>query len=266
MSSPNADVPTTCGSSSSTGSTALDSLAMDQEQRTIMLEPKVTAPETSVVKTTADVGSSGDSDIKATEHTIPLVGAPNHLGEVAANAMATMPPANALHKRKDTLPIVPALPLPASRAPKSVASARPKETEKTMVNNANAVDSPVHDTDFAATIAPGTEREVAGVNESTATSSDASIVVMEKAAPKSWAELLRGKNATQDKTTLPASILDTYAPIRSQVVTVADAVRTYSVDNVNETPFLEPRGLINTGNMCYMNSVSIVGVTKFILV
>jgi ubiquitin carboxyl-terminal hydrolase 10 len=37
---------------------------------------------------------------------------------------------------------------------------------------------------------------------------------------------------------------------------VAEAINSFQVGLANEVSFLEPRGLINTGNMCYMNSVS----------
>ncbi|KAL8388093.1 hypothetical protein RB595_009469 [Gaeumannomyces hyphopodioides] len=36
---------------------------------------------------------------------------------------------------------------------------------------------------------------------------------------------------------------------------LAEALRAYRVGNGDKVAFLEPRGLINTGNMCYMNSV-----------
>lgn len=37
---------------------------------------------------------------------------------------------------------------------------------------------------------------------------------------------------------------------------VAEAINSFQVGLADEVSFLEPRGLINTGNMCYMNSVS----------
>lgn len=37
---------------------------------------------------------------------------------------------------------------------------------------------------------------------------------------------------------------------------LAEAIRSYSVGRSEKVSFIEPRGLINTGNMCYMNSVS----------
>lgn len=36
---------------------------------------------------------------------------------------------------------------------------------------------------------------------------------------------------------------------------LSEAIRGYSVGRSDKVAFIEPRGLINTGNMCYMNSV-----------
>jgi ubiquitin carboxyl-terminal hydrolase 10 len=42
---------------------------------------------------------------------------------------------------------------------------------------------------------------------------------------------------------------------KSNASSLAEALRSYQVSNDHKISFLEPRGLINTGNMCYMNSV-----------
>jgi ubiquitin carboxyl-terminal hydrolase 10 len=44
---------------------------------------------------------------------------------------------------------------------------------------------------------------------------------------------------------------------RSNTNSVAEALQAYRVGPGEKLAFIEPRGLINTGNMCYMNSVSI---------
>lgn len=43
---------------------------------------------------------------------------------------------------------------------------------------------------------------------------------------------------------------------KSNVNSLAEAIQSYVVENNGKLDFLEPRGLTNTGNMCYMNSVS----------
>lgn len=45
---------------------------------------------------------------------------------------------------------------------------------------------------------------------------------------------------------------------RSNANSLAEALRAYRVGSAEKIPFVEPRGLINTGNMCYMNSVSLL--------
>lgn len=83
-----------------------------------------------------------------------------------------------------------------------------------------------------------------------------------KAAPKSWADLVRtmGQNSTArtaQATFDSAPKTDAFVP--GKAGSLADALSSYSVKDSHENAkiaFLEPRGLVNTGNMCYMNSVS----------
>ncbi|KAI0552021.1 hypothetical protein F4679DRAFT_537325 [Xylaria curta] len=42
---------------------------------------------------------------------------------------------------------------------------------------------------------------------------------------------------------------------KSNTSSLAEALRDYQVSNSHNIAFIEPRGLVNTGNMCYMNSV-----------
>lgn len=77
--------------------------------------------------------------------------------------------------------------------------------------------------------------------------------------PKSWAELLRSK--TSDATSVEAVVpinggLTGNGISKSNSGSLADALRLYNVETNGKISFLEPRGLVNTGNMCYMNSVS----------
>lgn len=88
-----------------------------------------------------------------------------------------------------------------------------------------------------------------------------------RAPPSSWANLFAKKNAaptavdtngsSPDTATLnghgsqPASSLFP----KSNATNVGEAIRAYQVDSMDKISWIEPRGLINTGNMCYMNSV-----------
>lgn len=91
-----------------------------------------------------------------------------------------------------------------------------------------------------------------------------------RAPPATWAKLfaktpvaavvtLNGDNTTSNETN--GATHDGSTDIISSVLkansnSVAEAIRSYRVGGAEKkTVFLEPRGLINTGNMCYMNSV-----------
>ena len=51
---------------------------------------------------------------------------------------------------------------------------------------------------------------------------------------------------------------------RAMTRTLAGVVRDYRVGSEDSISFLEPRGLINTGNMCYMNSVSLISAMDWL--
>jgi ubiquitin carboxyl-terminal hydrolase 10 len=92
-----------------------------------------------------------------------------------------------------------------------------------------------------------------------------------KAAPTSWANLfarnaaaarIAGQHGSaMDKMTVNAnggtatSSASLPFPANANGGNVADAIRAYHVGYLDKVSFIEPRGLINTGNMCYMNSV-----------
>ena len=84
-----------------------------------------------------------------------------------------------------------------------------------------------------------------------------------KSPPKSWADLVREKSQSAtlpdhrvDST--PASLMS--GSFSSQTVSLAEVLKHYShspTHRATELISFQPRGLVNTGNMCYMNSVSL---------
>jgi ubiquitin carboxyl-terminal hydrolase 10 len=97
-----------------------------------------------------------------------------------------------------------------------------------------------------------------------------------KAPPSSWAKLFtkpasaaagktEGSNgavpadtvanghATESVAGTPNGAAPSFSKVNAN--SVAEAIHTFHVGLADQVAFLEPRGLINTGNMCYMNSV-----------
>ncbi|KAI4258013.1 MAG: hypothetical protein LQ352_001403 [Teloschistes flavicans] len=84
------------------------------------------------------------------------------------------------------------------------------------------------------------------------------IPTLMKTAPKSWADLVRtkplgttaGTKASEDA---PQQVNGFQQPKPGSLL---DVLRSYDTESgSSRVAFLEPRGLVNTGNMCYMNSV-----------
>lgn len=91
-----------------------------------------------------------------------------------------------------------------------------------------------------------------------------------RAPPTSWANLfaktpvaavmaINGDNDASEESNGAAPEGTTgvvSSSLKANTNSVAEAIRSYKVGGAEQkTVFLEPRGLINTGNMCYMNSV-----------
>ncbi|KAJ5343313.1 uncharacterized protein N7506_003137 [Penicillium brevicompactum] len=138
--------------------------------------------------------------------------------------------------KQATAPVVPAVPhVPATprrhaRDSSSVASGTPKSTT-------------------APTPAPAAETD-----STTAPEAKSPIT---PAAPKSWADLMRPSGSAKTPSAAAASSESTGLPTQknenlAEVLSgLGEDVTQYS----DKIAFLEPRGLVNTGNMCYMNSV-----------
>ena len=83
-----------------------------------------------------------------------------------------------------------------------------------------------------------------------------------KIAPKSWAELVRSQPASL-RSQVPPLANGIANPVNGfaldKINSLGEALTSYNITEGKEPSklsFLEPRGLVNTGNMCYMNSVS----------
>ena len=84
----------------------------------------------------------------------------------------------------------------------------------------------------------------------------------QKTAPKSWADLVRAtvepKNPKSSEEVDGNGVTQVNGITTSKTDSLFHALSSYQVDDLKadtRITFLEPRGLVNTGNMCYMNSV-----------
>lgn len=184
-------------------------------------------PEESQASTVA-VPSDAEVDTPSTSHPPSEVDVPS-VQHAAAQTTAAAPK----HTRNTTKPAVPLLPLKPVKAASAASTA-----QKSVKSPPKAADEPATTTDEAPKPAP-------------------------PAAPKSWAELVRAQQAaaapqTQAQAQPPATqngVASTSAPAVSKSNSLAHVLASYAVGAEKKVSFIEPRGLVNTGNLCYMNSV-----------
>ena len=149
------------------------------------------------------------------------------------------------HARRDTrtaiaVPSIPGL-------------AKPKDASPPSVSQKGAPSQAGEET------TPKPEEQKSVTSEEAAPAADTVKAAQSKPAPKSWADML--------KRNVPKGPAPSPGMQKSEVVTngfqapksasLADALKAYSVTSGATLNFLEPRGLVNTGNMCYMNSVGL---------
>ncbi|KAF2199615.1 ubiquitin carboxyl-terminal hydrolase-like protein 10 [Delitschia confertaspora ATCC 74209] len=165
------------------------------------------------------------------------------LSAVPQQTVAATP---AAHARKTTKPVVPLIPIKPA-VPASVTSTTPKSAtgDKPGETSGEKVES------------KGGEAALEKTPEPTAATDDITPApAPSKSAPKSWAELLRSK-AAPAPAQAPALVngaAATNGTSPKQSNSLADVLASFSVE-ADKVAFLKPRGLVNPGNLCYMNSV-----------
>jgi ubiquitin carboxyl-terminal hydrolase 10 len=105
--------------------------------------------------------------------------------------------------------------------------------------------------------AAATEQTSLDSTDSSAAAAAAAVVVP-KAKPSSWASLLRSSQKPSTSGANTSSDLNTNGAMTGRGEALSDVLNDMNaeVESPSKTTFLQPRGLVNTGNMCYMNSVS----------
>ena len=159
---------------------------------------------------------------------------------------------------RPTIPLIPIVPA----IPNFQLASRP--SKKTSFSaTSDVVNSAPSNADHLANAVETAAKINAQQSEESAKSVETVTSLPIKAAPKSWADLVRtvGQNSAAKVAQVPnESANQPNAFVPAKAGSLADALSSYNVKDNNENAkmaFLEPRGLVNTGNMCYMNSVSL---------
>ncbi|RDA86177.1 hypothetical protein CP532_3011 [Ophiocordyceps camponoti-leonardi (nom. inval.)] len=159
-------------------------------------------------------------------------------------------------------PAAPALPLPAVPRPLS----KPSSADKAIDAKKQAADT----SRDSASEDPGSSAATIDTPDSGAAASPAVSPPPLRPAPTSWANLFSKPSVKEPS---HVAVPNGSNPINGSALSnatahvpggnfpkpnanlLAEAIRAYRVGGIDSVSFLEPRGLINTGNMCYMNSV-----------
>ncbi|KAI1624383.1 ubiquitin thiolesterase [Exophiala viscosa] len=212
-----------------------------EKQEDVSVElPTYSETEQSTTQTSTPLPSDVLSEGPSTQPTTPSSAVPASLTKTQQTP--TQP------KARPAGPVLPAVPI---LPPSPTASRRPHRdstvSDQTKVSEAehSAVDKSEPDDTNADTA------------EAKQAPEDDPPVVSTPAAPKSWANLFRGDNPQSSSTAAPIPMLGSVDTTAGKNETLSDVLNDMSL--VAEAPtkisFIKPRGLVNTGNMCYMNSV-----------
>ncbi|KAL8791194.1 MAG: hypothetical protein Q9213_000151 [Squamulea squamosa] len=155
------------------------------------------------------------------------------------------------HKANLSIPIVPAIPnvpLPSRPIKRASVSITSETVAPALPSNAD------HLTNAVQTAIQTDQDDTSNTSEPILTPTSSPV----KLAPKSWADLVRAKPSrtapgtkVSDSVSMPVNGIQ-----QSKASSLVDVLRIYDSSSENSrVTFVEPRGLVNTGNMCYMNSV-----------
>lgn len=181
------------------------------------------------IETPTTIPSDAQSDAMSTQPTTPS-------SAVASTAKSQQTPTQAKSARYvvPVVPIIPAMPV------------SPVTSRKAHRDSITSTKSK-----------PVSENESTPTAEEVKQPEPAEASPLPPPAPKSWAELVRKQAANAASITSVVNsapmVNGASAPKTETLGEVLGELST--VESPSKVVFLEPRGLVNTGNMCYMNSV-----------
>lgn len=216
------------------------------------------APEHNVAAASSDpqtpVTSHAPSETDSTQPTTPSSSA---VPPPSSRAQSTQSQAKSARPAVPIVPVVPIIPQSPSTS-KQISQDAARRGSTTPKSSAARPVSEVEGEPQTPTAAASTPVES---NEESTKEASAP-----KPAPKSWADLVRtkGSQVTGSSTSNipPAGTSGLGVSKSASLVDVLSNLGTNVDEYSNKIAFVEPRGLVNTGNMCYMNSVSTIFSVK----
>lgn len=215
-----------------------DSIASGQTENQDEAKPaeaSAPAPSEPQTPTTSHAASEADS----TQPTTPSSAVPQSSGRTPAQSQSQAKASKPSVPVVPVVPIVPGTPRPQAKDDTSRASVTPKPSAAETGQEAPA--------------------EPPAATSGDASEEPAKPASPPRAAPKSWADLVRSKTLPRGAGAPAPSSTESGDLTASRAESLVDVLNSLGtdVDQYSDTiAFIEPRGLVNTGNMCYMNSVS----------
>jgi ubiquitin carboxyl-terminal hydrolase 10 len=212
----------------------------------IMPEPQMEIiPISEAIETPTPQTSDAPSDTGSTQPTTPSSAVPTQTSK--AQQTPTQP------KSRPVAPIIPAVPI----LPTSPTASR-KPHRDSVVSIASKLSVP-HDNSDKGMDRRQSDASPPEVTEPSPTDSEhTSKPASPPAPPKSWADLVRSKAPPPvfGNVPTPTQLPNGLGATKSE--SLSEVLNTMSSDSgipASKTAFLQPRGLVNNSNTCYMNSV-----------
>lgn len=216
---------------------------LDQSQKEDAVATESTSLESAARPETPTTSQPASEDVHSTAPTTPS----SSIQTPLAVPGDTTPVANIPAKRatKPAVPIIPALPKTISKDASRKDSGKSVEEQAVQIEPSSTPETTVAKAVESVQAEPATEETKPAAPAAPAWSK-----------PKAWSGLFNpgtAKSAASNEGPVTNA-----APgfAKSTSESLGDALRSFDpVSNDSKICFIEPRGLVNTGNMCYMNSV-----------
>lgn len=151
---------------------------------------------------------------------------------------------------KTAVPIVPAIP---KSLPKD--GSRPTTSEKTS-EASQITQAPGEEAEQGTNSVTPTENGTTPAESDGEASKAAAPALKAWSTPKSWTGLFNQGSVAPSATKNNGEDANVTSFGKTNAESLADALTSFNAtSNDSKVTFLQPRGLVNTGNMCYMNSV-----------